>query len=168
MSETEHFMYRFAVAAAAVASDYGDTRVRGYLTEHPDHVAARLDEIDSIVKAVRQAVEQERAEGKWAGLVAAPAGAALSELIEHAVEFETHSCDCPFCLRGGRDTDRVVLDELDRIEALPTVQADDGRANTFPVGVRWTARMIREAIDRGSPAESIGVRVSPPPLRLLP
>ncbi|MFE2243881.1 hypothetical protein ACFXCU_30780 [Streptomyces virginiae] len=168
MSETEHFMYRFAVAAAAVASDYGDTRVRGYLTEHPDHVSARLDEIDSFVKAVRQAVDRERAEGKWGGLVAEPAGAALSELIEHAVEFETHTCDCPFCLRGGRDSDRVVLDELDRIEALPTVQADNGRANTFAVGVRWTARMIREAIERGAPAEPIGVTVSPPPLRRLP
>lgn len=80
---------------------------------------------------------------------------------------ETHSCDCPSCLRGG-DTDQVVLDELNRIEALPTVQADDGRANTFAVGVRWAARMVREAIERGAPAEPTGVTVSPPPLRLLP
>lgn len=167
MSETEHFMYRFAVAASAVAAHYGDTRIRGYLTEHPDHVAAHLDELDSLVKTVRQAVERERVEGKWGGLVAEP-GVALSELIEHAVEFETHSCDCPFCLRGGRDTDGVVLAELDRIEALPAVIADNGRADTFAVGVRWTARMVREAIERGAPAEPIGVTVSPPPLRLLP
>lgn len=171
MSETEHFMYRFAVAASAVAAHYGDTRVRGYLTEHPDRVAAHLDELDGLIKSVRRVVERERAEGKWGGLVPEPAGAALTELIEHAVEFETHSCDCPYCLRGGRDSDRVVLDELDRIEALPTVQADNGRANTFAVGARWVARMVREAIDRGSPAgpatESIGVPVSPPPLRLL-
>lgn len=79
---------------------------------------------------------------------------------------ETHSCDCPFC--GRDDTNRVVLDELARIEALPTVQADDGRANTFAVGVRWAARMVREAIDRGTPAEPIGVTVNPPPLRPLP
>ncbi|MFJ4863428.1 hypothetical protein [Streptomyces sp. NPDC088748] len=79
---------------------------------------------------------------------------------------ETHSCDCPLCGRG--DAEQVILDELDRIEALPTVQADDGRADTFAVGVRWAARMVREAIDRGTPAESTGVTASPPPLRLVP
>ncbi|MFE2360149.1 hypothetical protein [Streptomyces virginiae] len=66
------------------------------------------------------------------------------------------------------EIDRVVLDELDRIEALPTVQADDGRANTFAVGVLWAARMVREAIERGAPAEPTGETASPPPLRLLP
>jgi hypothetical protein len=54
----------------------------------------------------------------------------------------------------GADPLAVVLAELARIEALPTVQHDDGRANTFAVGARWTIRMIREAIDRGTPADS--------------
>lgn len=48
----------------------------------------------------------------------------------------------------------VVLAELDRIEALDTVQDDDGYANRFSVGARWTIRMVREAIDRGAPAHS--------------
>lgn len=81
---------------------------------------------------------------------------------------QTHTCNCPSCPAGRGDTDRVVLTELDRIEALPTVQADNGRPNTFAVGVRWAARMVREAIERGAPAESTGVTVSPPALRLLP
>lgn len=40
-----------------------------------------------------------------------------------------------------------VLAELDRIAQLGTVTSDDGRANTFAVGARWTLRMIREVID---------------------
>lgn len=61
----------------------------------------------------------------------------------------------------------AVLAELDRIATLPVVQHDDGRANTFAVGSRWTLRMIREAIERGAPApptqrESLHLELVPP------
>lgn len=51
----------------------------------------------------------------------------------------------------------VVLAELDRIAELPAVQDDDGRADRFAVGARWTLRMVREAIERGAPAPPVGV-----------
>ncbi|NYV72961.1 hypothetical protein [Streptomyces sp. UH6] len=40
-----------------------------------------------------------------------------------------------------------VRAELDRIARLDTVTADNGRADSFAVGARWTLRMIREALD---------------------
>ncbi|MDX2708098.1 hypothetical protein PV350_35425 [Streptomyces sp. PA03-6a] len=46
----------------------------------------------------------------------------------------------------------TVLAELDRISALDTVAHDNGRADSFAVGARWTVRMVREAIERGAPA----------------
>ncbi|MFF1499723.1 hypothetical protein ACFVZR_07565 [Streptomyces sp. NPDC058316] len=37
-----------------------------------------------------------------------------------------------------------VRTELDRIADLDTVRHDDGRADRFSTGARWTLRMIRE------------------------
>lgn len=37
--------------------------------------------------------------------------------------------------------------ELDRIAALPTVDRDETRANTFSTGANWTVRLVRAALD---------------------
>lgn len=39
-----------------------------------------------------------------------------------------------------------VIAETERISQLPTVTHDDGRADSFAVGARWTLRLIRAAI----------------------
>jgi hypothetical protein len=45
-----------------------------------------------------------------------------------------------------------VRAELDRIADLDTVRHDDGRADRFSTGARWTLRMIREnALDEQQP-----------------
>ncbi|HET9326430.1 MAG TPA: hypothetical protein VFQ05_06655 [Candidatus Eisenbacteria bacterium] len=49
----------------------------------------------------------------------------------------------------------AVVAELDRITQLPAVQDQEGGADTFAVGARWTLRMIREAIERGAPAPPV-------------
>lgn len=41
----------------------------------------------------------------------------------------------------------AVRAELDRIAELPTVTCDDGRADRFSTGARWTLRMIREVLN---------------------
>jgi hypothetical protein len=60
---------------------------------------------------------------------------------------------------GGRGADaaalegalRRVRDELDRIAALPTVTTDDGHADRFSTGARWTLRLIRAALTQPAP-----------------
>jgi hypothetical protein len=47
-----------------------------------------------------------------------------------------------------------VRDELDRIAALEPVQADDGRADSFGTGARWTLRLLRAALDGDQPTEA--------------
>lgn len=39
-----------------------------------------------------------------------------------------------------------VVAELNRLAALPTVNEDSGRADSFGTGARWALRMIREAV----------------------
>lgn len=48
----------------------------------------------------------------------------------------------------------AVLAELDRLDAVPAVANDSGRANSFDTGARWTLRMIREAIERDQAADA--------------
>lgn len=50
----------------------------------------------------------------------------------------------------------AVIAECNRIAALPVVTRDSGRANSFDTGVRWTLRMIAEAVERGAPAPPTG------------
>lgn len=61
----------------------------------------------------------------------------------------------------------AVRAELDRIAALPTIAYDDGRADTFPVGARWTIRVLREnalgepqKLPAGEPPVHIGGRAN--------
>lgn len=58
-------------------------------------------------------------------------------------------------LRRQRDTAEATLSrvqaELDRITALPTVTADDGHADRFSVGARWTLNLIRAVLNPPAP-----------------
>jgi hypothetical protein len=97
MSDLDALMDRLQVAATRTVEDFGDVKVRGHLTEHPAFVAARLDDLDLLVTTVREAVNEERAVGKWPGPVP---GDPAAEHLEQAAEYGDHDCDCPFCLHG--------------------------------------------------------------------
>lgn len=143
MTGINHLMARFILAAGNIASDYADTQVRGYLKAHPDLISAYLEEVENVTKTVRTAVEKERASGEWGGpLEGDPAGDARADLAEGVVEFEAHTCSCPFCMHGGPDLAAAVRDELDRVEQLPDVQND--------AGARWVVHMVRQAMARES------------------
>lgn len=49
-------------------------------------------------------------------------------------------------LRAAEQQVAAALAELDRLAALDTVQHDDGLADSFSTGARWTIRMLRTAL----------------------
>jgi hypothetical protein len=97
-SKLDFAQAHFTVTAHAVINDYMDTRVRGYLKEHPDLIAYRLSELQHVLDTVRQMVDQERAAGKWGDAISVLDAA--GELRDETEWFLGHRCDCDHCVRG--------------------------------------------------------------------
>ncbi|MFV8127497.1 hypothetical protein [Streptomyces syringium] len=95
MDATYQRMLALQTAGAATIEDQADVRVRGYLKEHPDLVAHRLDLLAALIDEVRTAVARERAAGTWPPLAADPA----TEHAERTAEYAAHTCTCLYCLR---------------------------------------------------------------------
>lgn len=95
MDDTYRRMLSLQTAAAATIEDQADIRVRGYLKEHPDLVAHRLDLLAALIDEVRTVVVRESAAGTWPPLAVDPA----AEHAERTAEFADHTCNCLYCLR---------------------------------------------------------------------
>lgn len=68
------------------------------------------------------------------GYIDAPPPRAVNLVLAYRAEVE-------------REVQKEIRAELDRIANLPTVTADDGRADAFATGARWTLRMIRDVLN---------------------
>jgi hypothetical protein len=100
-------MYCLTVAASGLVTDYSDVRCRGYLKDHPDEVAYRLDLVEHAIAAVRAKVVAEhikwRREQVQGGMpLPDPDGIAASH-HKQVADFVAHRCDCVYCLGPGAD-----------------------------------------------------------------
>lgn len=97
MSATNNTMLSLQVAAARAIEDWSDIRVRGYLKEHPDAVAHRVELLAEMVEELRAAVAQDRQAGQCPPL----GDAAAEEHMDEVAEFAAHTCGCGYCLAGS-------------------------------------------------------------------
>ncbi|MFB6567368.1 hypothetical protein [Streptomyces noursei] len=97
MSELNHWQDRFAVASQALVEAWGDRCVRGYDKE-PHITAAALEDIEALVRELRSASFGE-----------GDASAGRAELMEAAIEYGNHACNCDYCLHALAETESSTL-----------------------------------------------------------
>ncbi|NUV60655.1 hypothetical protein [Streptomyces sp. CAI-85] len=144
----DYLMGRFLTACNAIASDYADTRIRGYLKTHPDAISVFLNEVERVAAEVRAQVTREQESAQWIAKGWDPKARGLEELTQSAAEYAEHTCSCEYCLHGGGFNELEALKaELERIESLPA--AEDDRS------IRWVLDRLKNATD---PEQPIGVK----------
>ena len=99
-------MCSLTAAASGAITDYSDVMVRGYLKEHPDIVAHRLDLLAQMIAVIRRRVLVEEVSWRRADVAngfALPDPAAVH--AESVAEFVSHDGCCAWCLicRGHAD-----------------------------------------------------------------
>lgn len=130
IEDVNNRMLEYTAAAHASITDWSDTRVRGYLKEHPDIVEQSVARLEGMLVEVRQQIAIERADNRWGGPL--PEGAALEHYVENVNAYAEHSCDCEWCLccePAGVGDEPIVLLTIsasDMAAACPACQASPG------------------------------------------
>ncbi|MFJ8208153.1 hypothetical protein [Streptomyces sp. NPDC096033] len=97
VEDVNNRMLELSAAASDAITHWSDTRVRGYLKEHPDIVEESVVRLEQMLAEVRQRIAVERARDLWGGPLLE--GAAADHFANLATAFAEHSCDCEWCLR---------------------------------------------------------------------
>lgn len=96
IEDVNNRMLEYTAAASAAITHWSDTRVRGYLKEHPDIVEQSVARLEGMLAEVRSRIAAERADNLWSGPL--PDGAALEEYVDLVNAYAEHSCNCEWCL----------------------------------------------------------------------
>lgn len=96
IEDVNNKMLELSAAAGDAITHWSDTRVRGYLKEHPDIVEQSVTRLEQMLAEVRQQIAIERADNRWGG--ALPEDAALEHYVENVNAYTEHSCNCEWCL----------------------------------------------------------------------
>lgn len=98
IEEVENAMASLTVAASDTIGNYADTRVRGYLKEHPDIIEHRLDLLTLMIDQVHAAVAREREAHQFPPIERSELDSAHAKYV---TEYEAHTCTCGYCLHGS-------------------------------------------------------------------